>query len=267
MTSVPKMLLISTPSDYSIDLFQNKDAARLIQPSVIEYGDLPNELNDRFDLIYLRDPFNHPGVSKDMIIRTLKELKNNHSLAYWVDGVETYEDLLIEDKWHQYQLFKDIMPSTSSFENQELKGRVIKKRISARAKGIYFSPADMPTDYKANDYITQQRLDISQELRIYMIGGKILKPAVVKTSKTYRQKVKLTDIAKDIPEEVLKMCDKVYELTNLDFMGLDIAMSAHGNYLLELNRSCQFKGYQRVTGINLATELNKYLLNKLVKNK
>jgi glutathione synthase/RimK-type ligase-like ATP-grasp enzyme len=158
------------------------------------------------------------------------------------------------------------MPSTVLFDGSELRGRVIKKRISARAKHVYFQRSDLPSNYKPNDYISQTRLDIVRELRIYMIGGDVVKPAVSKTSKTINQKVRLSDVEDNIPEQALDICETVYQATNLDFVGLDIAETSNGCYLLEVNRSCQFKGYKRLTGVNLAVGLDKYLLTKLVKN-
>lgn len=259
MVSVPKMLLVSTPSDYSIELFQAK-AASLIQPTIINYGEISEKISDQFDYIYLRDPFNHPNYDKEQTKMTVDNLTSRYNSAYWVDKAKSYEDLLFEDKWRQYQLFKETMPPTSLLDRLLAEGKIIKKRISARAIGIYFRQSDLPPGHEPNDYIVQPRIDIERELRVYMIGNKIIKPAVYKTSKTPDSKVKIADVANELPAEVTRICESVYVIAGLDFAGLDIAQTPDGCYLLEVNRSCQFKGYQHLTGVNLAVELNKYLV-------
>jgi ribosomal protein S6--L-glutamate ligase len=57
----------------------------------------------------------------------------------------------------------------------------------------------------------------------------------------------------------------VYEKLKFDLVGLDIAETHDGYYLLEVNRSPQFVNYLRLSSINLAEILYDYLLNAVDK--
>ncbi len=59
-----------------------------------------------------------------------------------------------------------------------------------------------------------------------------------------------------LSDEERSLAEKVARLCNLDYCGVDIMKDEEGNnFILEVNRQCQFKGFEQATGINVAKEV------------
>lgn len=267
---VLKILLISTDKDFSLELFCSPESSRLLEPYVVKYNttvtELSKILNKPFDYIYFRDPFNDSTISGEIAHKTTQWVLEKYKDAYSVDKIGSYQDMLFEDKWRQYQLISDFMPPTeilTPFDLENPDGKIIKKRISSRSRDIIFETDKFPENGQLDDYIIQPKLDIEVEYRVFMIGGEIIKPILVKSSKTSSQKVKVIGTEEQVADEVEKIAQAVQAATNYDFIGLDIVKTAEGYFLLEVNRSCQFKGFYREASLNLATRLNSYLLSRI----
>jgi glutathione synthase/RimK-type ligase-like ATP-grasp enzyme len=53
-------------------------------------------------------------------------------------------------------------------------------------------------------------------------------------------------------------------VAGLDYGGVDIMKDEGGkNYVLEVNRACQFKGFEKSTGINVAKRVVEMLVSKM----
>ncbi len=267
MVIIPKILLVTTSADFSLPLFFAEESTRLIRPTSIDYNSPDKKLDeifrDDFDYVYFRDPFNDKAIPDKLIRKNTDRILRRYQLAYKVDGITSYEDMLFEDKWRQYRAFSNFMPHTellSSLDIPNLGSKFIKERISCRARGVIFSKSDFPDKADPSNYVVQPRLDIEVEYRVYMIGGEIIKPLAIKSSKTAQDKVRLTGVKETVPAAIVDIARATYDVTRYDLMGLDIAKTASRYYLLEVNRSSQFKGYLRHSRLNLATLLDNYLL-------
>ena len=260
------MLFVTTAADISSDLFFDPEAAKRIDVVLARYSDTETALRQllgmqKFDFIYLRDPFNEGQYSLEMIEKSVRLIAEAQPQARFIDQAKTIEDLLFEDKFAQYQLLQGFMPETellrepSQFEPGK---NIIKKRISARARDIAF--AYDPT-YANGDYIVQLLLSIQTEYRVYSIGGEVIKKGSVKSSKQTDTKVKVIAVV-DIPENVRIFANSIIKrMPQIDLVGFDIAETTEGALMLiEANRSCQFSTFTKLSGINLA----KILVDKLL---
>jgi glutathione synthase/RimK-type ligase-like ATP-grasp enzyme len=269
MLEIPKILIVSTDADISLSMFRQSDVSTLINPDFINYDIAVTSetciLESNYNYVYFRDPFNDGDISHKLVKQATEIIVDKFKSAYFVDSVLSFNGLLFEDKWLQYRQLSKYMPKSELLQSIDLSKSekyFIKKRISSRSKGIIFKQSDFPNNTNPHDYILQQKLSIDIEYRVFIIGGRIIKPMAIKTSKTFGQKVKITGIENTVTKEIIQICDAVYVRTEYDFMGLDIAKVGNDYYLLEVNRSPQFKGYFRETSINLAYILNEYLLTK-----
>jgi hypothetical protein len=260
------MLLVSTEADISLDLFSEPGNKGLIELKYIMFEPSEDEL-DRimqtdFKNVYFRDPFNKAQYSLERVRGIASRLLNRYKSAYFIDGITSFDDLVLEDKWQQYKKFSDIMPPTKVLTSlkEPAWDEFIKKRISARSKGVIFGVDDYPPQAKPQEYIVQPKLRIEKEYRAYMVGGEIVSPLAIKASKTAKQPVRLISLQEKIPSDILKIGQAVYDATNYDLCGLDIAQTKDGFFLLEVNRSPQFKKYMQLTGTNLAALLKSHLL-------
>lgn len=274
MLTKPRILIVSTADDVSLRLFYRDDSTQLLDPSVIYYNASNDAINkvlqQDYQYVYFRDPFNDKNTLQYIAQNTTDRVLESCRSAYFVDHITSYDDLFFEDKWRQYKLFPDLMPLTElliSLDSINLQKHFIKKRISSRARDIVFSESDFPSDAVAENYIIQPQLKIEKEYRVYMIGGKIINPMTIKTSKSATQQVKVIGIETDINSAIIKICKIVYERTMFDLVGLDIAKTSEGFILIEVNRSCHFTELFRKSSINLAATLDERLLSLMVPKK
>ena len=254
-----RWLIVTTKSDLSISYF-SRDMAIV---GVVIYGE-PLPLASEYDVIYFRDPFNSGAYDKKMIRDTVEKVVARYPEAYFVDGIKRYDDLLIEDKWRQYEKLKTFMPPTRLLRDKsELRGeKIAKKRISARARDIAFSPIDIHG--RTDEFILQDKLSIIHEYRVYSIGRKLLPVVAVKSSKTLESKAKvqgcitLGDSLKTFTQKILD------ELSGYDFLGFDIAKTKDDLVLIEVNRSPQFKRYNEMAERNIAADVMEAIQAKVI---
>jgi RimK family alpha-L-glutamate ligase len=115
---------------------------------------------------------------------------------------------------------------------------------------------------KSVHFMLQPYLELEHDLRILVLGGRILGAMdKIHTENNFKgnisqgavgEKFILTDKIKDIVY-------KSYFLNKADFVGIDIGISQGKEYLLEVNRAPQFRGFNKYMKINVGEEIIKYL--------
>ena len=238
--------IITTAKDLSANIFANHGW------DVILYSDQTSEPK-HYDTIYFRDPFN------DESVRPFAEEYVNNAFASFswdksIDGIQSFAQMRdLEDKYLQYQTYQDLMPRTylpseCDFE----KGKhLAKKRLSQRSKDIKFELESALND----DWIIQDLMDIREELRVYAIFGKVIPQATIKSSKHIDTKVKVVG-ERELNTDEIELCTKIAQLSQLDFIGLDLAILENGNRkLIEVNRSPQFKRFVDIYGDTPLTDI------------
>ncbi|MBQ8984859.1 ATP-grasp domain-containing protein [Candidatus Saccharibacteria bacterium] len=240
-----KKVLWTTEDDRSIDYFYDWEK------HYYEKEHTPTEA----DVVYFRDPFNNLNFAPDP--KALDAIITSYQGARSIDNIHSFQDIeRYEDKYRQFEKYGSLMPKTwLATKRGFITGKnIAKPRISQRARNVLFE-----LDRKIDDnWIIQERMDIKEELRIYIVFGEIQRVATIKSSKQ-TGKVKVID-ERLLSEEEYRFSEKVAALTDLDFAGIDVAILKNGLLrLIEVNRSPQFKRYTEITGINLADEISKHL--------
>ena len=234
-------LLVTTKNDLSVNYFSNWDIIYLEDCSSVDV-DIPI-----YKKVYLRDPFNNPTVyTPDGSV--IDAILHKSNADYYIDRVDTFvRAKKLEDKYLQYKTYGNLMPETYLATKKEfVEGEyIIKPRISQRAKNIIFTKEELIKKYPKikNDLIIQKRMDIKEELRVYIVRGAVLSVACVKTSKASGR-------VKVVGERTLKRNEVEFALQcysknkKLDFIGLDVAILDDLSLkLIEVNRSPQFTRY------------------------
>lgn len=252
--------LITTSADLSKDLFLNSLQSNV---DVYFYDTVASKIQSSYDVVYFRDPFNEGSFDLKFIKQAMSKVFEKNPDAYYFDGVRSTNELLIEDKWHQYKIFSDFMPYTEVLQSAEdVTGEMIaKKRISARARDIAFTPEKVKEII--SDYILQKKMHITNEYRVYIVGGSVLPLMSRKSPLTLQSKVKVEAVLEIFPEILdvsLRIANKI---PALDFIGLDIAQTDIGLQLIEVNRSPQFLKYSQMNGIDIVKSCVNYVNNKI----
>jgi len=119
-------------------------------------------------------------------------------------------------------------------------------------------------------YLWQRYLPSRWDLRVIVLGGKVI--GAMKRSalgSEFRSNFSLGGKVEkwDLSEDDARLAEKVARVCKLDYCGVDImkdsAEKSAKSYVLEVNRQCQFKGFEESTGINVAGLVVDILKEKL----
>ena len=260
-----KILLLTTIDDWSTPLFFSQEIQSKFQVDMFLYHEdtaaLTKLLTEQsYDIIYPRDPFNSGSYELSNIKEKITTLLAGSGDAYIVDSITSFEDVLFEDKWKQYETYREFMPKTKLLESKEETDDpnvITKKRISSRAKGIAFSSNELSGEL--DSYIVQHKVSITKEYRVFVVCDEIQPLVSVRTSKTPTTKVKAEGTV-TIPPPLREYVENVMQHCAYDLAGLDISETNDRFALIEVNRSPQFNGYFREAGVNIAEILLQQLI-------
>lgn len=105
-------------------------------------------------------------------------------------------------------------------------------------------------------FLWQRYLPLKWDLRIIVIGGRVV--GAMKRSACgdeFRSNYSLGGKVEkwELSEEEAVLAERVAKVCRLDYCGVDVMKDEAGNnYVLEVNRQCQFAGFEKATGINVA---------------
>ena len=108
-------------------------------------------------------------------------------------------------------------------------------------------------------WMWQKCLSTRWDIRVIVIGGRVV-GGMKRTANgdEFRSNYSLGGQVEEykLSEEESKLAERVANVCGLDYCGVDIMKDREGNnFVLEVNRACQFKGFEEATGINVAREV------------
>ncbi|MFI5241359.1 MAG: RimK family alpha-L-glutamate ligase, partial [Microgenomates group bacterium] len=121
------------------------------------------------------------------------------------------------------------------------------------------------SNFKIKKLLFQKFLPKAEDLRVVVLGGKILgamkriaPPGNFLSNYSQGGIVEAYKIDEDL--EASSMALSASKLFKLDYGGIDLMKNKEGKWVvLEVNRACQFEGFEKSTGINVAREIIDYL--------
>jgi hypothetical protein len=250
-------LVISVSTDSSLELL-----GAFADVIVLDTDPLPPILK-RYETLYIRSHFSRPSLLPQVFHTEIESIVQravyvNPNVTY-IDAMSTVDAIVdFEDKWHQYEIFKEYMPKTQLLDTTQntafFKRPVFKKRLSSQGVGVTWDAEKITGP--AEDWIVQESLDIAEELRIYVIRGRVHPVGVIRQSKTTQQRVQAVDYRTLTQDEIDFSLQASSRAPGLDIIGLDIARTPAGELtLIEANRSPDFAAFEKLTGVNLAGTL------------
>ena len=115
-------------------------------------------------------------------------------------------------------------------------------------------------------FLWQKCLPTKWDIRVIVLGGKVL--GSMKRSAAgdeFRSNFSLGGNVEtwNLSESDKILAEKVAKVCGLDYCGVDIMKDNEGNsFILEVNRQCQFKGFEQSTGINVAKAVVELILER-----
>ncbi len=121
------------------------------------------------------------------------------------------------------------------------------------------------SNFKIKSLLFQRFLPKAEDLRVIILDGRVIgamkrnaPPGSFLSNYSQGGMVKPYTIKDDFEAERLAL--RVSELFKLDYCGVDIMKNEEGKWVvLEVNRACQFEGFEKATGVNVASKIVKYL--------
>lgn len=252
-----KNLVIAVSPDSSLELL-----GAFADIIVLDKDSLPADM-PYYDTLYIRSHFGQastlPQVFRTEIDQLVHQAKQSNPTIKFIDDTYTVDTILaVEDKWLQHKTFGDFMPRTElltdEFDTSHFERPIFKQRLSSHGNGVTWDikKVTQPTE----EWLIQESLNIIEELRVYIIHGKVYPIGAVRQSKTMNQNTQAVDSRHLTQEEIAFSFNIGKQSPTMDIIGIDIARTSDGKlYLMEVNRSPGFGVFAKLTGINLASFL------------
>ena len=139
---------------------------------------------------------------------------------------------------------------------------IVKKSFSSLGKGVYLA-SDLEEFYKiVNENLFEPKIyqsfissSFGRDVRIICIGKKYVGAIERYSSSDFRSNSALGGSAKAInpSPEFIKTAERVAEILNLDYMGVDLLYGERGNPVVcEVNSNAFFTAFESATNINVA---------------
>lgn len=254
---IMKNLVVSVSADSSLELLgEHADIVLLDKHPYLNIQSL-------YDTAYIRSHFSQqfmqPQNFRSEIESIVAQVKSVNPNVKFIDSMDNVDAIVaFEDKWHQYQIFRELMPLTELCDGSPytlvVRSPVYKQRLSSRGSGVTWNKDNVTTT--KGEWIAQNSLDIQEELRVYAINTNIHPTGIVKKSMEEGVKAEGTSARKLSKDEMQFVSYVTDRAPRLDIVGIDMARTAAGDLkLIEVNRSPGFAKFFELTGVNLANEI------------
>lgn len=247
-------LVVAVSADSSLELL-----GRYADIVVLDEGPAPTKLKC-YESLYIRSHFSTPELSPQNYRSEIEAIVHsavaeNENIKF-IDQMSSVDAIVeFEDKWRQYERYSELMPHTHLLSDDASLSKftkpIYKKRVSSRGNGVTWNRAEISGDL--TEWIAQETLDIAEETRIYIVGGKVYPVGAIRRSMSDEQKTLAID-CRDLKDDEIEFASRVSRATpSLDMLGLDVARTKNGElFLMEVNRSPGFGAFEKISGVNLA---------------
>jgi ribosomal protein S6--L-glutamate ligase len=227
---------------------------------------------DFFDAIVFR------GISKNIYLAHLIALYFSKTRKGFVLDKQLVHGKTAGEKLitHLKLLSNDLhCPETSfSINNQLIKKKrfslpIIAKDVDGRqGKNIYLlkSKAALNSFLSKTDvggYLFQETLSAREDIRVIVIGNQVIGAMKrIAPKGDFRSNIATGGRSENyspISDEIRRAAIKAAKIMDIDFAGVDIMINNGKPYILEVNRTPQFKAFLKTTGINPAKPLISFI--------
>ena len=247
-------LVIAVSADSSLELL-----GKYADIIVLDKERIPTDLKN-YESVYIRSHFSTPELLPQKFRPEIEDLvaqaRSKNQTVTFIDGMDTVDAIVaFEDKWRQFEVFSEFMPSTKLLSNTEdttgFTRPIFKKRLSSRGAGVTWNKDEVVG--LPEDWIIQESVNIIEEIRVYTIKGKVYPIGAIRHSMSVEKKTHAVD-SRELDENEIQFAAKIGEKApELDIIGLDIARTTDNElFLMEANRSPGFGAFKKLTGANLA---------------
>ena len=138
---------------------------------------------------------------------------------------------------------------------------IIKECYGSLGKGVYMARnreelTELMQRLKMRPHLLQEAVQTSmgKDVRVIVIGGKAVAAMVRRSDSDFRSNVELGGKASahELTEEEKTLAERVANILQLDYCGIDLLFGKDGPIVCEVNSNAFFGGMEQATGVNVA---------------
>lgn len=160
-----------------------------------------------------------------------------------------------------------------SVENELGYPIIVKSVYGSMGKGVFKADnfeelKSLFEELKLTPHLYQQAVGrLGTDTRVIVVGGKVVGAIRRSSSVDFRSNVELggSAVAVDLTDNQRLLAEKTATILGLDYAGIDILSDNENDYLCEVNSNAFFNGFEKATGINVASIYAKYIVDGLKK--
>lgn len=232
------------------------------------------DLNDLPDAKYVI--FREPTSSKNIYVfrdQILNYYVNKNSKILNKDSYTKWS--ILDKKTQHLEFKKGGIPTISELSSDTTNFPfIVKSKLGSHGDSVYKITCKEDLEkvllrHKADDLLCQEFQNSGFDLRVIVIGGRVLgimkrTPKDGEFLSNYSQGGSVEQLKIKNEELIIinNIATKTAEHFKLDYVGVDLMMGNDGEWkVLEVNRACQFKGFEQATAVNIASKVVQFLLN------
>ncbi len=238
-----------------------------------------NDLKRQGDTLLLPEAkaiiLREPDYKKDLYNLRDKILQFYISKKSIILNQDSYSKWSVLDKITQTLEFEKAgIPHIKNLKPEELKcPYIVKNKLGSHGDSVYKVTCKDDLDevlkkHKIEDLLFQEFQTSGFDLRVIVLNGRVL--GIMK--RTPREGEFLSNFSQGgrveqliVNSEELKIIEQLATKTakhfKLDYVGVDLMLNNNNEWVvLEVNRACQFKGFEQATGVNIASKVVDFLI-------
>lgn len=272
------------PEVYTVERFREEANFMGLDFEILNIKNLYYEILDSSINIYYNDKlidFDQSGVilrnvqrdNWNNLIFVLKVLKHSNVPVLnseCILGSPNLEDKLIQSTEFRFRGIPGIFPLANNILNSVWMQNpvVVKPRIGSGGEGISLVQ-DISNLSLDNPNLIQRYIKSDFDVRIITTKNSILGGMSRSVNNSIVNNYSAGGSVKEYPvndNELVSLSKKICGDFNSDYLGIDFIFENDKPYVLEINRFCQFKGFEESTDVNVARSFLKLLRDKYESN-
>lgn len=199
-------------------------------------------------------------ICDDKMQTYLSLLDTGVAIPNTVAGVYSYLKVAPSEDKIDYLETKLSYPMVVKLNSSSLGAGVFLARDRYELQKTLYEVSDKP--HHVQEYVAK---NIGEDVRVIVIGGKVVASMLRKSKGDFRSNVELGGTASPvtIPDSWLNVAERVADIIGLDYCGIDLLEGDNGAVVCEVNSNAFFGGIEEATGINVAGSYASHVLDKL----
>lgn len=150
---------------------------------------------------------------------------------------------------------------------------VVKESYGSLGKEVYLVKTKKELEELSNKLIYKPHLyqefiqeSSGRDIRVIVIGGKVIASMERKSEKDFRSNIGLGGKGSkfELSKDCCMLCEKVSKVLNLDYCGIDLLVGKDNKALVcEVNSNAFFNEVEKISGVNVAKVYIEYILGRI----